>query len=194
MAVELVVQLDNGEVEVFNAYRVQHNNSRGPFKGGLRYHPHVDLDDVRRSVIRCLFLRRVLRAVLCVFCDDERRGGVAALGIPRMWRSAEPKTKPTATHTHPSPQTHNASLASLMTWKTAVMDIPFGGAKGGVTVDPKKLSERELEKLTRKLCVVCECACVALLTRVFGDDGCLLSVACCLVVGFEYGNGAARAY
>ena len=43
------------------------------------------------------------------------------------------------------------SLASLMTWKTAVMDIPFGGAKGGVTVDPKNLSERELEKLTRKL-------------------------------------------
>jgi glutamate dehydrogenase/leucine dehydrogenase len=43
------------------------------------------------------------------------------------------------------------SLASLMTWKTAVMDIPFGGAKGGVTVDPKRLSERELEKLTRKL-------------------------------------------
>lgn len=43
------------------------------------------------------------------------------------------------------------SLASLMTWKTAVMDIPFGGAKGGVTVDPKQLSEREMEKLTRKL-------------------------------------------
>ncbi|KIZ01160.1 glutamate dehydrogenase (NAD(P)+) [Monoraphidium neglectum] len=90
MVVELVVQKDNGEIEVYNAYRVQHNNSRGPFKGGLRYHPAVDLDDVR-------------------------------------------------------------SLASLMTWKTAVMDIPFGGAKGGVTVDPKKLSERELEKLTRKL-------------------------------------------
>ncbi|KAI8464925.1 MAG: glutamate dehydrogenase [Monoraphidium minutum] len=90
MVVELVVQKDNGEIEVYNAYRVQHNNSRGPFKGGLRYHPDVDLDDVR-------------------------------------------------------------SLASLMTWKTAVMDIPFGGAKGGVTVDPKKLSERELEKLTRKL-------------------------------------------
>ena len=43
------------------------------------------------------------------------------------------------------------SLASLMTWKTAVMDIPFGGAKGGITVDPKQLTERELEKLTRKL-------------------------------------------
>eukprot|EP00884_Botryococcus_braunii_P009024 jgi/Botrbrau1/18122/Bobra.53_1s0001.1 len=88
--VELVITKDNGEIETFNAYRVQHDNSRGPYKGGLRYHPQVDLDDVR-------------------------------------------------------------SLASLMTWKTAVMDIPFGGAKGGVTVDPKKLTERELEKLTRKL-------------------------------------------
>ncbi|GFH25435.1 glutamate dehydrogenase [Haematococcus lacustris] len=68
MTVELVLQMDSGEIEVFNAYRVQHNNSRGPYKGGLRYHPQVDIDDVR-------------------------------------------------------------SLASLMTWKTAVMDIPFGGAK-----------------------------------------------------------------
>lgn len=92
MTVELVMQMDNGEIEVFNAYRVQHNNSRGPYKGGLRYHPQVDIDDVR-------------------------------------------------------------SLASLMTWKTAVMDIPFGGAKGGITVDPKALSVRELEKLTRKLVV-----------------------------------------
>lgn len=92
MSVELVMQMDNGEIEVFNGYRVQHNNSRGPYKGGLRYHPQVDIDDVR-------------------------------------------------------------SLASLMTWKTAVMDIPFGGAKGGITVDPKKLSDRELEKLTRKLVV-----------------------------------------
>ncbi|KAG2487515.1 hypothetical protein HYH03_013933 [Edaphochlamys debaryana] len=92
MSVELVVQMDDGQIEVFNAYRVQHNNARGPYKGGLRYHPQVDLDDVR-------------------------------------------------------------SLASLMTWKTAVMDIPYGGAKGGVTVDPRKLSERELEKLTRKLVV-----------------------------------------
>jgi glutamate dehydrogenase (NAD(P)+) len=88
--VELVITKDNGEIETFNAYRVQHDDSRGPYKGGLRYHPQVDLDDVR-------------------------------------------------------------SLASLMTWKTAVMDIPFGGAKGGVTVDPKQLTERELEKLTRKL-------------------------------------------
>ncbi|KXZ45580.1 hypothetical protein GPECTOR_53g166 [Gonium pectorale] len=85
MSVELVVQMDNGQIEVFNAYRVQHNNARGPYKGGLRYHPQVDLDDVRR--------------------------------------------------------------------KTAVMDIPYGGAKGGVTVDPRKLSERELEKMTRKLVV-----------------------------------------
>ncbi|GAB4814483.1 hypothetical protein N2152v2_001529 [Parachlorella kessleri] len=90
VSVELAILKDNGEVEVFSAYRVQHDNSRGPYKGGLRYHPQVDIDDVR-------------------------------------------------------------SLASLMTWKTAVMDIPFGGAKGGVTVDPKKLSERELEILTRKL-------------------------------------------
>ena len=92
MTVELVLHRDNGDVDVFNGYRVQHNNARGPYKGGLRYHPHVDIDDVR-------------------------------------------------------------SLASLMTWKTAVMDIPFGGAKGGITVDPSKLSARENEKLTRKLVV-----------------------------------------
>ncbi len=90
VSVELVVPMDNGQLEVFHAYRVQHNNARGPYKGGLRYHPHVDIDEVR-------------------------------------------------------------SLASLMTWKTAVMNIPFGGAKGGITVDPKKLSEHELERLTRKL-------------------------------------------
>ena len=92
MIVELVLHRDNGDVDVFNGYRVQHNNARGPYKGGLRYHPHVDIDDVR-------------------------------------------------------------SLASLMTWKTAVMDIPYGGAKGGITVDPKTLSAREIEKLTRKLVV-----------------------------------------
>jgi glutamate dehydrogenase (NAD(P)+) len=90
VSVELAILRDDGEVATYQAYRVQHDNSRGPYKGGMRYHPAVDLDDVR-------------------------------------------------------------SLASLMTWKTAVMDIPFGGAKGGVTVDPKTLSERELEILTRKL-------------------------------------------
>lgn len=90
VAVELEVLKDDGEVDIYKAYRVQHCNSRGPYKGGLRYHPQVDLDDVR-------------------------------------------------------------SLASLMTWKTAVMDIPFGGAKGGITVDPTTLTDRELEQITRKL-------------------------------------------
>ena len=94
LRVELVIERDDGQIGNFIGYRIQHDNARGPYKGGLRYHPHVDLDDVR-------------------------------------------------------------SLASLMTWKTAVMDIPFGGAKGGITVDPKQLSERELEKLTRKLVQVC---------------------------------------
>lgn len=79
---ELAILKDNGEVATFNAYRVQHENSRGPYKGGLRYHPNVDIDDVR-------------------------------------------------------------SLASLMTWKTAVMDIPFGGAKGGA-LEKSKLERRRI--------------------------------------------------
>lgn len=87
--VELVIELDDGSISTFIGYRVQHDDSRGPFKGGLRYHPDVDLDEVR-------------------------------------------------------------SLASLMTWKTAVVNVPFGGAKGGIQVDPKKLSRRELERLTRR--------------------------------------------
>jgi glutamate dehydrogenase (NAD(P)+) len=87
--VALTVEMDNGEVRTFQGYRVQHDDSRGPFKGGLRYHPHVDPDEVK-------------------------------------------------------------SLASLMTWKTAVIDVPFGGAKGGITVDPKELSTAEVERLTRK--------------------------------------------
>lgn len=87
--VMLPVKMDNGEVEVFTGYRVQHNNSRGPFKGGIRFHSHVDIDDVR-------------------------------------------------------------SLASLMTWKTACMDIPFGGGKGGICCNPKKMSTGELERMTRK--------------------------------------------
>ena len=88
--VTLPSELDDGELGVFTGYRIQHNSARGPMKGGLRYHPTVDADDVR-------------------------------------------------------------ALASLMTWKTAVVDVPFGGAKGGIACDPKELSPTELERLTRKL-------------------------------------------
>ena len=84
----LPIEMDNGDVAVFAGYRVQHNAARGPMKGGLRYHPTVDADDVR-------------------------------------------------------------SLASLMTWKTAVVNIPFGGAKGGICCDPTKLSQGELERCVR---------------------------------------------
>ncbi len=83
------IELDNGELAVYQGFRVQHSNVRGPYKGGLRYHPQVD--------------------------DDHAR-----------------------------------SLASLMTWKTAVVDIPYGGAKGGISCDPKTMSEREVERATRK--------------------------------------------
>jgi glutamate dehydrogenase (NAD(P)+) len=87
--VQIPVEMDNGELQCFIGYRVQHNRARGPMKGGLRYHPHVDLDEVR-------------------------------------------------------------SLASLMTWKTALVNLPYGGAKGGIAVDSLKLSVRELERITRK--------------------------------------------
>jgi glutamate dehydrogenase (NAD(P)+) len=87
--VEVPIELDSGKIGNFIGYRVQHDNSRGPYKGGLRYHPAVDQDEAR-------------------------------------------------------------SLASLMTWKTAVVDLPFGGAKGGVNCDPSKLSRGEVERLTRK--------------------------------------------
>ncbi len=87
--VQIPIELDNGQLETFIGYRVQHDDSRGPMKGGFRYHPDVNLDEVR-------------------------------------------------------------SLATLMTWKTAVVNLPFGGAKGGVGVDPHLLSHRELERLTRK--------------------------------------------
>ena len=89
LRVELVIQMDDGSIGNYIGYRVQHDDSRGPFKGGLRYHPDVDLDEVR-------------------------------------------------------------SLASLMTWKTAVVNVPFGGAKGGIQVDPAQLSQRELQRLTRR--------------------------------------------
>ena len=86
--VQVSIERDDGSVATFLGYRVQHDRTRGPMKGGLRYHPAVNLDEVR-------------------------------------------------------------SLASLMTWKTAVVGLPYGGAKGGVTCDPKELSENELQRLTR---------------------------------------------
>jgi len=87
--VHIPIERDSGELTTFIGYRVQHNDARGPLKGGLRYHPQVDLDEVR-------------------------------------------------------------ALASLMTWKTAVVDIPYGGAKGGIAVAPAELSSHELERLTRR--------------------------------------------
>jgi glutamate dehydrogenase (NAD(P)+) len=89
LRVEVAIEMDSGQIGNFIGYRVQHDNARGPYKGGLRYHQHVD--------------------------DDEAR-----------------------------------SLASLMTWKTAIVDLPFGGGKGGVNCDPNKLSRNELERLTRR--------------------------------------------
>jgi glutamate dehydrogenase (NAD(P)+) len=89
VTVEVPLEMDNGDLQVLLGYRVQHNNARGPMKGGLRYHWEVDLDEVR-------------------------------------------------------------ALASLMTWKTAVVNIPYGGAKGGICVDPRLLSRKENERMTRK--------------------------------------------
>ena len=89
ITVEVPVEMDDGRIETLVGYRTQHNNARGPMKGGLRYHPEVDIDEVR-------------------------------------------------------------ALASLMTWKTAVVNIPYGGAKGGISVDPRQLSRKENERITRK--------------------------------------------
>jgi glutamate dehydrogenase (NAD(P)+) len=86
--VQVTIERDDGRLANYVGFRVQHDNYRGPMKGGLRYHPDVDLDEVR-------------------------------------------------------------ALASLMTWKTAVVDLPYGGAKGGIGVDPAQLSLREIERLTR---------------------------------------------
>lgn len=89
LIVHFPVKMDDGSVEIFTGYRVQHNVTRGPGKGGIRYHPDVDLDEVR-------------------------------------------------------------ALAMWMTWKAAVVNIPFGGAKGGVQCNPKTMSLRELENMTRR--------------------------------------------
>ncbi len=89
ISVTFPVKMDDGSLRVFHGYRIHHNETRGPMKGGLRYSPEVDIDEVR-------------------------------------------------------------ALAMWMTWKCAVARLPYGGAKGGVTVDPKALSEGELERLTRR--------------------------------------------
>jgi glutamate dehydrogenase (NAD(P)+) len=89
VTVQVPVRLDDGELVVVRGYRVQHNGARGPYKGGIRYHPTADLNEVR-------------------------------------------------------------ALASLMTWKTALLDVPFGGAKGGIEVDPRGMSEGELQRMTRR--------------------------------------------
>jgi glutamate dehydrogenase (NAD(P)+) len=89
LTVSVPLLRDDGTVEVFKGYRVQHNLARGPAKGGLRFHPETDVDEV-------------------------------------------------------------TALAMWMTWKCAVVNIPFGGAKGGVTLDPNRLSAREVERVTRR--------------------------------------------
>ena len=89
LTVSVPVRMDDGRIEVFTGYRIQHNGARGPYKGGVRFHPAANLDEVR-------------------------------------------------------------TLASLMTWKTALVDLPYGGAKGGVQCDPYKMSEGELNRLTRR--------------------------------------------
>ena len=89
LIVSVPVRLDNGRIERFEGYRVQHSTARGPAKGGLRYHPRVNLDEVK-------------------------------------------------------------ALATWMTWKSAIVGIPFGGGKGGVCCNPKSMTGRELERLTRR--------------------------------------------
>ncbi|MBL51084.1 MAG: glutamate dehydrogenase [Candidatus Marinimicrobia bacterium] len=89
LTVEVPFRRDNGELDSVIGFRVQHNNTRGPFKGGIRYHEHVDIDEVR-------------------------------------------------------------SLATLMTWKTALVDIPYGGGKGGIGVNPANYSKTELERMSRR--------------------------------------------
>jgi len=85
--VEIAFEGEDGELQIYNGYRVQHNMARGPMKGGLRYHPAMDED-------------------------------------------------------------HAAALANLMTWKTAVVEVPYGGAKGGINCDPRSMSERDLFEVT----------------------------------------------
>lgn len=89
LIIHFPVRMDDGHVEIFQGYRVQHNNALGPYKGGLRYHPMVDIDSVK-------------------------------------------------------------ALAMWMTWKTSLAGLPYGGAKGGIEIDPKNYSITELERITRR--------------------------------------------
>ena len=89
LAVQVPVRMDDGKMNVYRGFRIQHNGARGPYKGGVRFHPSADLDEVR-------------------------------------------------------------ALAALMTWKNALIDVPFGGAKGGVQCDPRQMSSDELQRLTRR--------------------------------------------
>jgi len=89
LLIHFPVKMDNGDVEIFTGYRVQHNNALGPYKGGLRYHPTVDIDAAK-------------------------------------------------------------ALAMWMTWKTSLAGLPYGGAKGGIQIDPSKYSNAELERITRR--------------------------------------------
>jgi len=89
LTVEVPFKMDDGEVNSVVGYRVQHNNTRGPFKGGIRYHQHVDIEEVR-------------------------------------------------------------ALATLMTWKTSLVNIPYGGGKGGIAINPMNYSKNELERISRK--------------------------------------------
>jgi glutamate dehydrogenase (NAD(P)+) len=89
IVVHFPVKMRDGKVKVLTGYRVQHNNALGPFKGGLRFHPSVDIDEIK-------------------------------------------------------------ALATLMTWKTAITNIPFGGAKGGIQLDPADFSPEEMERISRR--------------------------------------------
>jgi len=89
LVVHFPVRMDNGKIEMFTGYRIQHNSALGPFKGGLRFHPDIDIEEVR-------------------------------------------------------------ALATWMTWKSAIVGIPFGGAKGGIQIDPAKYSKDEIQRITRR--------------------------------------------
>ncbi|MGM0445966.1 MAG: Glu/Leu/Phe/Val family dehydrogenase [Bacillota bacterium] len=95
LKVSIPIEKDDGSVEVYDGYRVQHSNSRGPYKGGVRYHPDVNIDEIR-------------------------------------------------------------ALAGWMTLKCSLVDIPYGGAKGGIKCDPSKLSKTELKKITRRYTTMIE--------------------------------------